>query len=177
MSLNWFMKIVKNAADIIKLPGADPGLLEKRVHMYKGVCVCEWGSLCWFYLILHKDPMKNEIIWDQIIIATLFLKSEGDIIIATVRLSGMLSPPKPSDEIQPNLVCEYMNVATDISHRVIMGKPCDHSSSFIFDWFFFILGSNEDIHKISNGFEIGQCPTKNLWVSCPWAFWKIPIDL
>ena len=28
------------------MPGADPGLLEKRVHMYNGVCVCVcvWGG-------------------------------------------------------------------------------------------------------------------------------------
>ena len=43
-------------------------------------------------------------------------KSEGDIVIASVRqsvhpsvhLSVMLSPPKPLDEIQPNLVCELL---------------------------------------------------------------------
>ena len=41
-----------------------------------------------------------------------FLKNEGDIVIAPVRpsvcLSVMLSPPKPLDEIQPNLVCELL---------------------------------------------------------------------
>ena len=45
-----------------------------------------------------------------------FLKSEGDIAIASVRpsvrpsvrVSVMLSPPKPLDEIQPNLVCELL---------------------------------------------------------------------
>ena len=31
-----------------------------------------------------------------------------------------------------------------------------HSSPFIFDWFFFILAGNEDIHKISNGFEFSR---------------------
>ena len=34
------------------------------------------------------------------------LKSEEDIVIASVRPSVMLSPPKPLDQIQPNLVCE-----------------------------------------------------------------------
>ena len=38
------------------------------------------------------------------------LKSEGDIVIASVHPSVppsvMLSPPKPMDKIQPNLVCE-----------------------------------------------------------------------
>ena len=42
----------------------------------------------------------------------LFLKSEGDIVIASVRLSVrpsvMLSPPKPLDKIKPNLVCELL---------------------------------------------------------------------
>ena len=47
-----------------------------------------------------------------------------------------------------------VSMATDSSHRVIMGLPCDHSSSFIFDWFFFILAGNKNYHKISNGFEI-----------------------
>ena len=49
-----------------------------------------------------------------------FKKSEGNIVIASVRpsvrlsvrpsdrLSVMLSPPKPLDEIQPNLVCELL---------------------------------------------------------------------
>ena len=37
-----------------------------------------------------------------------------------------------------------VSMATDIFHRVIMGKSCDHSSSFIFDWLFFILADDED---------------------------------
>ena len=45
-----------------------------------------------------------------------FKKRKGDIVIASVvlsvcqfvRLSIMLSPPKPLDEIQPNLVCELL---------------------------------------------------------------------
>ena len=50
------------------------------------------------------------------IIPTLFLKSEGDIVIAFVcpsvcqsaGMSVMLSPPKPLDEIQPNSECELL---------------------------------------------------------------------
>ena len=53
-------------------------------------------------------------------------------------------------------------MATDSSHRNITGKPCDHSSCFIFDWFFFILAGNEDNYKILDGLEIGQYPTKDL---------------
>ena len=36
------------------------------------------------------------------------VKSEGDIVIASVRPSVLLSPPKPLYEIQPNLVCELL---------------------------------------------------------------------
>ena len=42
------------------------------------------------------------------------------------------------------------------------GKSCDHSSSFIFDLFFFIFAGNKDNHKISNGFEIRQDPIRDL---------------
>ena len=55
-----------------------------------------------------------------------------------------------------------VSMATDSSHRVILGKICDHSSSFIFDFFFFILAGNKDNHKISNGFEIRHNPTRAL---------------
>ena len=36
------------------ITGVDPGFLKMRVHVYKGV----EGSLCWFYLIFLKYPMK-----------------------------------------------------------------------------------------------------------------------
>ena len=60
-----------------------------------------------------------------------------------------------------------VSMATDSSHRVIMGKHGDHSSFFIFDWFFFILAGNKDNHKISNGPEIRQDRTRDLGVSFP----------
>ena len=62
----------------------------------------------------------------------------------------------------PDRIRTLVSMATDNSHRVIMGKPCDHSNSFIFDWFFLILAGNEDNHKILDGFEIGQYSTKDL---------------
>ena len=55
-----------------------------------------------------------------------------------------------------------VSMATDSSHRVIMGKSCDHSNSFFFDWFFFILAGNKDNHRNSHGFKIGQDPTMDL---------------
>ena len=46
-------------------------------------------------------------------------------------------------------------------------KCCDHSSSFIFDWIFFILAGNKKSHNISDGFEIRQDLTRDLRVTCP----------
>ena len=62
----------------------------------------------------------------------------------------------------PDRIRTLVSMATDSSHRVIMGKICDHSNSFIFDWFFYILSGNEDNQKILNGFEIGQYSTDDL---------------
>ena len=43
----------------------------------------------------------------------------------------------------------------------------------MFNWFFYILAGNEGNHKISNGFKIRQDWTRDLWVSCPWAYnWR-----
>ena len=48
-----------------------------------------------------------------------------------------------------------VSMATDSSHRVLIcGKSCDHSSSLIFDWFFFILAGIKDYYEILDGFEI-----------------------
>ena len=40
--------------------------------------------------------------------STLLSKSVRDIAIASLRPSVTLSPPKPLDKIQPNLVCELL---------------------------------------------------------------------
>ena len=54
-----------------------------------------------------------------------------------------------------------MSMATDSSHRVIMGKCYEHSSAVIFDRIFFILAGNENIHNISDEFEIRPDRTKD----------------
>ena len=70
-----------------------------------------------------------------------------------------------------------VSMATDSSHRVIMGKPCDHSRFFIFDWFFFILAGNEDTHKISNVFErTSDGGNGNHSVSLPIILIKIKVN-
>ena len=54
----------------------------------------------------------------------------------------------------PDRIRTMVSVATDNSQGLKWGKPCDPSSAFIFDWFFFILAGNEDHHNILDGFEV-----------------------
>ena len=61
----------------------------------------------------------------------------------------------------PDHIRTLVSMATDSSHRVIMGNFCDYSSVFIFDWFFFILAGNVDYYQISNGLEIRQDGTRD----------------
>ena len=66
----------------------------------------------------HND--SNDII---IIIPTLFRKSVGNIVIASVRLSVMLSPPKPLDRIQPNLVSGLLTQVGRARARLFLAPP------------------------------------------------------
>ena len=68
-------------------------------------------------------------------------------------------------------------MATDSSHRVIMGKRCCHFFSVVFDPISFILAGNEDMQGSSEEFEIRRDPTTDCGVSWPLASEKIPIDL
>ena len=38
-------------------------------------------------------------------------------------------------------------------HRLTREKSCEHSSSFTFDWIFFILTGNKDMHINLDGFS------------------------
>ena len=60
-----------------------------------------------------------------------------------------------------------VSMATDSSHRVMMGKSCEHSSSSIFHLIFFILAGNNDSNKSLDGFEIRQVLTWVCRVSYP----------
>ena len=60
----------------------------------------------------------------------------------------------------PDRIRTLVSMATDSSHRVIMGNIFDHSSSFIFDKVF-ILAGNKDNQKLSHGFEIRQDQTRD----------------
>ena len=52
------------------------------------------------------------------------------------------------------------------SCRVIIGKSCDLSFAFIFDWIVFILTGNEYNCNILNGSEIQQDSTWDCGVNC-----------
>ena len=56
-------------------------------------------------------------------------------------------------------------------------KWCLHFFSVAFDPILFILAGNEDMHEISDEFELRPDLTTDYGVSCPWASKKFPIDL
>ena len=60
-----------------------------------------------------------------------------------------------------------VSMATDSSHRVIMGKRASSRFSAVFDRILFILAGNCDIHKSLHEFEIWPDPTTDNGVSCP----------
>ena len=49
----------------------------------------------------------------------------------------------------------WFSMATDSSHRLIMGKCCPEDSDFIFYRIFVKLAGNENSHKISHGVDFG----------------------
>ena len=60
-----------------------------------------------------------------------------------------------------------VSMATDSSHRVIMGKRGHHVFSTVFDGILFILAGNDDIHKSLHEFKIRPDSTMDNRVSCP----------
>ena len=79
------------------------------------------------YLEVFSPKMYKFLVVKYIFISTLFKKSEGDIVIASVRLSvrpsAMLSPPKPLDEIQPNLMCELLTWMGRATSNICLAPP------------------------------------------------------
>ena len=61
-----------------------------------------------------------------------------------------------------------VSIATDTSHRVIMGKTVSPLFfSFIFHPILFILAGNNGMHEISDEFEIQPDPITDCGVNCP----------
>ena len=63
----------------------------------------------------------------------------------------------------PDRIGTLVSMATDSSHRVIMGKIL----LALFDQIFFILAGNEDNYNILDEFEFRSDLTKDCRVSCP----------
>ena len=74
-----------------------------------------------------------------------------------------------SEASKPNAdqVRTLVSMATDSSHRVIMGKGRHDVFSTVFDRILFILAGNDDIHKSLHEFEIRPDPTTDNRVNCP----------
>ena len=60
-----------------------------------------------------------------------------------------------------------VSMATDSSHRVIMGKGRHHVFRLFLIGSFCIVAGNDDIHKSLHEFEIQPDPTTDNRVSCP----------
>ena len=75
---------------------------------------------------------------------------------------------KPALGFGPDRIRTLVFMATDSSHRVIMGgKRRRHNLSAVFDRILFILAGNDDIHKSLDEFEIWPDQTTDYGISCP----------
>ena len=71
------------------------------------------ASTCKFYDLVQLVRHMFVVPLRPFLSPRFFKKAKGILLSPpsvrpTVRLSVMLSPPKPLDEIQPNLVCEFL---------------------------------------------------------------------
>ena len=74
---------------------------------------------------------------------------------------------KNSVVFDPDWIRTLVSMATDSSHRVIMGKRRHHVFSNVFDQILFILAGNDDMHESFDEFEIWPDSTMDYGVSCP----------
>ena len=92
---------------------------------------------------------------------------------------------KPVGQSWSNFMCSIIGVGErlhkvlgqiDLAHWTQVSDRCPLGYLFLIRSFF-ILASNEDMHKISDEFEFRPNRTTDYGVNCPWASKKIPIDL
>ena len=74
---------------------------------------------------------------------------------------------KASVGFDPDRIRTLVSMATDSSHRVIMGKTTSSLFSNAFDRILFILAGNDDMHESLDEFEIWPDWTTDYRVSCP----------
>ena len=74
---------------------------------------------------------------------------------------------KASVGFDPDRIRTLVSMATDSSHRVIMGKTASLRFLNAFDQILFILAGNDDMHESLDEFEIWPDSTTDYGVSCP----------
>ena len=74
---------------------------------------------------------------------------------------------KDSVVFDPDWIRTLVSMATDSSHRVIMGKTASSHFLECFDRILFILADNDDMHESLDEFEIWPDSTTDYRVSCP----------
>ena len=74
---------------------------------------------------------------------------------------------KASVGFDPDRIRTLVSMATDSSHRFIMGKRRHHVFSNAFDQILFILAGNDDMHVSLDELEIWPDSTTDYGVSCP----------
>ena len=74
---------------------------------------------------------------------------------------------KTSVGFDPDRIRTLLSMATDSSHRIIMGKRRHHVFSNTFYQILFILAGNDVMHEILDEFEIWPDSTTDYGVSCP----------
>ena len=74
---------------------------------------------------------------------------------------------KGSVGFDPDQIITLVSVATDRSHRVIMGKTASSRLLEFFDQILFIHSGNDDIHESLDEFEFWPDSTTDYRVSCP----------
>ena len=68
---------------------------------------------------------------------------------------------------RPDWIRTLVSMATDSSHRVIMGKRRYHVFLIVFVWIFFILADNDAIDKSLDDIEIRSDRITDYRVRCP----------
>ena len=76
-------------------------------------------------IFLLTFPRRYFLCGPFMLLSPRFLKSQGDIVIASVCPSVMLSPPNPLDGIQPCLVCELLTKMGRATSNFFCSAPWD----------------------------------------------------
>ena len=71
---------------------------------------------------------------------------------------------KAASGFGPNRIRTLVSMATDSSHRVIMGKTASSRFLKVFNWILVIFAGNDDMHMSLKDFEIQPYPTTDCYL-------------